>query len=298
MKVIISKVLNKTDLAMSGSHGGLVVYKSDQKMLIEFFEQPKIKQTFIDKESGKEFLIRYADYTSNGKTPNDRITPIGRYATKYDLQPGDILVFEKNNLESRIKYYIDYAKRINSTFFAGKSTSSVEVLNIDQFKNIIENNIRSGNIIQNLDGSYEMDVIFYGVQGTLLLVQKADKMEMFFNGEHIEENNMYYELDTEVIPFELKKMTTWNIEIYADCEDIKANELADEELVKSIITENFENLTDEYVPVPEAKAEKKNIGGRKVANRNRDTAAKALKRAGFCCEYNPDHETFLRKKFM
>ena len=49
MKVTISKILNKTDLAQSGSHGGLVVTKADQQALRDFFEIPGKDQPFTDK---------------------------------------------------------------------------------------------------------------------------------------------------------------------------------------------------------------------------------------------------------
>lgn len=51
MKITISKILNKTDLAESGSHGGLVVTKPMINPLTDFFEETgwigilKIKMT-------------------------------------------------------------------------------------------------------------------------------------------------------------------------------------------------------------------------------------------------------------
>ena len=50
MKITISKILNKTDLAESGSHGGLVVTKTAQKMLLDFFESAGQEHNFIDKD--------------------------------------------------------------------------------------------------------------------------------------------------------------------------------------------------------------------------------------------------------
>ena len=97
MKITISKILNKTDLAESGSHGGLVVTKTAQKMLLDFFESAGQEHNFIDKDDAEEFPIHYVDYTSNGTTPNDRITPIGKYASKHDLTPGDVLIFQKDD---------------------------------------------------------------------------------------------------------------------------------------------------------------------------------------------------------
>ena len=49
MRITISKILNKTDLAKSESHGGLVVTKAIQKSLKEFFEIPGQDKEFIDR---------------------------------------------------------------------------------------------------------------------------------------------------------------------------------------------------------------------------------------------------------
>lgn len=117
MRITISKILNKTDLAQSGSHGGLVVTKSDQQALRDFFETPGQDQSFIDKRDQEVFNIHYQDYTSNGTTPNDRITPIGKYATKHDLQPGDTLVLEKVEEKGKRDYFIEYARRLGTVFF-------------------------------------------------------------------------------------------------------------------------------------------------------------------------------------
>ena len=84
MKIIVSKILNRTDLAESESHGGLVVTKGIQGALKDIFEEPKVYRDFKDQNDGEIFKIQYANYTSNKKTPNDRITPIGKYKTKYE----------------------------------------------------------------------------------------------------------------------------------------------------------------------------------------------------------------------
>lgn len=64
-------------------------------------------------------MIHYQDYTSNETTPNDRITPIGKYASKHGLQPGDILILDKIESGGTKEYFIEYARKLNYVFFAG-----------------------------------------------------------------------------------------------------------------------------------------------------------------------------------
>ena len=118
---------------------------------------------------------------------------------------------------------------------------------------------------------------------------------MYFESAHIEENKKYYELDTSFVPFELRKMSTWNVEVIIDDEVIKDNERADQQLITSIEVEDLEIDLEAYIPKPEVKSEKKEYGSGKVASRNKTIAGKALKRADFLCEANPEHESFLRK---
>lgn len=62
----LTKILNRTDLAKSGSHGGLVVTKNIQKPLAHFFELPSRNLQFRDERDGELFPVHYEDYTSNG----------------------------------------------------------------------------------------------------------------------------------------------------------------------------------------------------------------------------------------
>lgn len=55
MKITISKILNKTDLAESGSHGGLVVTKPMINPLTDFFEETGVDRDFKDKDDGEIF---------------------------------------------------------------------------------------------------------------------------------------------------------------------------------------------------------------------------------------------------
>ena len=94
MRITVSKILNRTDLAESGSHGGLVVTRQARQLLLDFFEVAGVEQEFQDTDD-EIFALHYVDYTTNRTTPNDRVTPIGRYATKHELKPGDNLVLQK-----------------------------------------------------------------------------------------------------------------------------------------------------------------------------------------------------------
>lgn len=296
MKITISKILNRTDLAESGSHGGLVVTKNAQKPLADFFEKAGQEQNFQDKDDTEVFPIHYVDYTSNGTTPNDRVTPIGRYASKHDLKPGDNLILQKIERAGVKEYFIEYARKLNSAYFIGKSKETVEVLDYERFTDIVIKNVTAGKIRRTSPTTCEMRVKYQGVIGNLMISQNADSFEMYFNGEHIEENKKYFELDTLIDPFELRKTDTWKIEIDMDAENAVLNEEADHELLAELANQELSTDTDTYVPEPEEKKPGHNVGGRTVPNRDKDTANKALARAGYLCEFDNGHELFIRKK--
>lgn len=295
MRITISKILNKTDLAQSGSHGGLVVTKSDQQALRDFFEIPGQDQPFKDKSDQEIFNIHYQDYTSNGTTPNDRITPIGKYATKHDLQPGDTLVLEKVDEKGEKDYFIEYARRLGSVFFTGKSKTTVDILNFDQLIEVLTKNITNGTVKRLSEKKFEMESQYLGVLGTLGILQNADDYELYFNDVPISENKKYFELDASVNPFVLKKTETWRVAIDMDEEDVDANKEADAELISGLAESDLSVGTIEYNPAPEVKAPAKESKGRMVPARDKQKAENALKRAGYKCEVG-NHETFLRKK--
>lgn len=296
MKVTVSKILNRTDLAKSESHGGLVVTRNAQKLLLDFFETPGSEQKFVDKSDNEVFLIHYVDYTSNGTTPNDRITPIGKYASKHKLSPGDNLIFQKVEKEGIKKYFIEYARKFKSVYFVGKSSKSAVVLNYEQFLKIVSDNVSAGKIKKTSATSCKMFVKYLGVLGVLSIVQNNDSFEMYFENAHIEENNKYFELDTSVDPFELRKTDTWKMELSTDSEAKKINEAADDELLRNIASDIIEIEADTYTPKPEEKKIPKTLKGKVVPNRDKTKANNALVRAGFLCEYDNQHELFLRKK--
>lgn len=296
MRIIVSKILNRTDLGQSGSHGGLVVTKSDQNALKDFFGVLGKDREFVDRRDSEKYMIHYQDYTSNGITPNDRITPIGKYASKHSLQPGDILMFEKTEKESgREDYYIEYARKLDSAFFKGKSKTTVEILNYEQLVDIFTKNITVGTIKKVSATEFEMSAVYMGVNGTLKIIQNAEEFELFFNEIQVSENKKYFELDMSVTPFILRKTETWRIAIDGDLDEIVANKEADDKLIDELADiEKYEGKLD-YKPVPETKAPETESKGRKVPARNRVKAEYALARADYKCEVG-DHKTFLRKK--
>lgn len=296
MKITISKILNRTDLAESGSHGGLVVTKNAQKSLVDFFEVSGQEQNFQDKDDTEVFPINYVDYTSNGTTPNDRVTPIGRYASKHDLKPGDNLIFQKVENAGAKQYFIEYARKLKSAYFVGKSKEKVEALDYNQFTDIMIKNVTSGKIRRTSPTTCEMQAKYQGVIGNLMISQNADNFEMYFNGEHIEENNKYFELDTLTYPFELRRTDTWKIEIDIDAENEELNDDAEHELLAKLANQEISTDTDTYVPQPEDKKPGHIVGGRTVPNRDKDIANKALTRAGYLCEFDSAHGLFIRKK--
>ena len=296
MKVIISRILNKTDLAKNKSHGELVVGGEYESMMEEFFVEENRKQTFVDVTDGEEFEIWYRRY-DNPSTPNPRVAPVKTYTTKHSLEPGDSIYFEKMINESGCSYYLEYARRINSGFFKGKSNTSVEVLNIEQFSQLVADKVAVGEIHRLSNGSYEMQATYDGLDGQLIINGDSELLELFFEGKHVEEFNKYYELDMSVNPYKLQRIATWSIAIELDDEEKEANEQADFELVKSVeLDMDIPEDSEPYEPQPEAKAEKRQQNGKYIANRNKSTARKAIRRAQYKCEYNVCHCSFLRKR--
>lgn len=294
MRITVSKILNRTDLAESGSHGGLVVTRQARQLLLDFFEGAGVEQEFQDADD-EIFSLHYVDYTTNRTTPNDRVTPIGRYATKHELKPGDNLVLQKIESVGSGRYIIDYVRKLGSAYFVGKSKESIDVLNYEQMVDIMQR--YAGNQVRYItDTEYEMLVRYQSEVGTLIIRKNNNNYEMYFNNEHIEENNKYFELDTSTIPFELKKMDTWKIEISADDSDIELNEIEERRLVREMENIQFNMCEVVYTPQPENKRAARNIEGRMVPVRNVDTASRALARAGYLCECDNAHELFLRKR--
>lgn len=297
MKITISKILNKTDLAESGSHGGLVVTRPMIKPLTDFFEEAGVDRNFKDKDDGEIFSIHYMDYTSNGTTPNDRVTPIGRFKTKHELKPGDQLILQKIEQNGQKDYFIKYARRLNAICFVGKSKESVEVLDFEQFTNVIARKIQEGKVQSISSNTCEMYVRYMGVSGKLTISRTADVFKMYFNGVHIEEKYKYFELDMSVEPFELRKTDSWELcmELDVNEADTELNDEEDQRLLRDIGDEILSEDKIIYIPVPEDKRPENNVNGRKVPNRSRDKAKKALIRADFKCEVDENHKLFLRK---
>ncbi len=293
MKVTISKILNKTDLAQSGSHGGLVVTRSEQDALKDFFGGAGKDRLFVDKTDDEVFAIHYQDYTSNGTTPNDRVTPIGKYASKHSLEPGDVLIFERTDSTADKKYVIEYARRLSSVFFAGKSKTTLDVLNVNQLISLLAKFVSDGIIRRVSPNEYEMPVTYLGVKGHLTIRQNADDFELMVNDEPISGNKKYFELDTTVQPFSLKCTGTWSVAVSSDDYMSEMNDEADDELINDL--KDFEPLDDiKYTPSPEEKAPQVEHKGRMVPARNRQKAQNALAIAGYKCEAG-NHDTFIRK---
>ena len=295
MKIIISKILNKTDLAESGAHGGLVVTKNIQHALLDFFENVGEEKDFQDVHDEEVFPIHYIDYTSNGTTPNDRITPIGKYASKYNLKPGDNLLLQKIDVDGRKKYYIEYMKKLKSTYFVGRSKEIVQALDYNQFTDIIYKNVSENKIKVISKTACKMKARYEGVIGVLEIHQDSENFELLFDGEKVGENNKYFELDTTVYPFELNKKDTWGIEIHMDEDESSINDQEDNELISDIASVKINVKDEEYIAQPEEKKPAKKVGDKIIPNRNRETAKKALCRAEFLCEFDTTHKLFKKK---
>ena len=296
MKVIISRILNKTDLARNKSHGELVVGSEYEKMMEEFFVEENKKQTFVDVTDGEKYEIWYRRY-ENPSTPNPRVAPLKSYTSKHSLQPGDIIRFEKEFSGMGHAYFLEYVRRINSGFFKGKNNTSVEVLNIEQFSKLVRDRVAIGEIRRHSSGIYEMRAIYNGEEGELVINGNSEFLEVMFDSEYIEEFNRYYELDMSSVPYRLQKIATWGIAVEIDEEEKEANTQADFDLIKSDeLDKEVPEDSEPYFPRPEDKAEKKHQNGKFVVNRSESKARKAIQRAGYKCEYDGNHCSFLRKK--
>ncbi len=293
MKITVSKILNKTDLAQSGSHGGLVVTKAEKNALMDFFDGARQEKRFTDITDNEEFMIHYQDYTSNGKTPSDRITPIGKYSSKHNLKPGDVLFFEKEDLDDDSQYMIRYSRKLSSVFFKGKARNTVDVLNNDQLSALFDAYLNEGVIKKLSETEFEMPVIYLGIEESLIIRKLTDAYEFEINDKFIGENNKYFELDMTASPFLLKKTGTWTVAVSETCDLVDYNNAADDELINELT--NFvpaENVN--YSPIPEQKSPKKEYKGKMLPARNKQKSQNALTLSGYKCEIG-DHETFIRK---
>lgn len=295
MKIVVSKVLNKTDLALSGSHGGLVVTKNSEEKLKAFFEGSGVDRCFTDETDGESYFIHYKDYTSNKSTPNDRITPIGKYATKHGLMPGDILILNKTKDNNESEYMIKYVRHLESVFFTGKSRTTLDVLNFDQLEKILNRCVLAGNATKISETEYEMDAKFEGKMGKLRIVNSNGNFELIISDVMIGENKKYFELDTSVVPFELRKRETWEISYDVNNDEVDANEAVEDSLIAELIDLDDSEGEISYVPIPENKGNMIESKGKVVPSRSRKKAKNALKRANYYCELCRDY-SFIRKR--
>lgn len=296
--VTVTKILNKTDLGLSGSHGGLVVTAPIKQTLKAFFVTVGKEWPFLDKRDMKDvFMIHYQDYTSNKVTPNDRVTPIGKYAGKYGLKPGNILVFQKKTDNGKFDFFIDYEELRGKVIFEGKSKQKMQVLNPEQLQPLLSGSVINSTVKNIAVNEAEMDVVYQGIAGRLRIVMREDEdwCEIYFDDEPISGNRKYFELDMTEGVFVLRRRETWGVSIEADPDDIAANDGADAGLISALADMDLSGGVSDYTPVPEEKGSAMEIKGRMVPTRNKTKAENALARAGFSCELG-GHETFLRRK--
>ena len=167
------------------------------------------------------------------------------------------------------------------------------MLNIDQFVTLLTKYVNEGVIDRLSADEYEMPVVYLGIKGKLKIFQNGEDFELEVNDVPISENKKYFELDTTVEPFVLKKTGTWTIAV-SEADDVsEANEEVDDELI--IDLKDFKPVSDFiYTPTPEDKAPRVEHKGRLVPARNRQKAQNALALSEYKCEVG-NHETFIRK---
>lgn len=275
----ITKILNSTDLGLNGSHGGITVGRPYMDMVKNFFGDSVSYKKFHDKKTSKIYDIQYAEYSANGTTPNDRVTPIGAYATDNNIKAGDLLHITKDN----DRFYIDFEKKQKSFFIICRGRGKIEILNIDKSKNCIENYLNNN--------VYE----FISNVGVVKIYQETDVYKMMIDNELFGKNNEYYEVDVSTSVITISDCNPWRIDIQDAENDATLDYEVEQLLAEEIENEDFNVLDNEYKPKPENKKDLVATSKGKAYPRDVKVSKNALARANFLCEFDNQHKLFVRK---
>ncbi len=306
----IYRVLTKTDLGKSGSHGEPPIPTAKETDLQIFFGGINNKQTFTDVRhpNGKKYKLGYINRKANGRTPNDRITSINGYASDNGLLPGDTLILERIDNGTDRTYLIDYARKCSEIIFAGKkkatrtSPASAEIANMDVFSNLMTDQVSAGTVMQTAPNTYRViNVNNNGVIGDLIIRNAGNDATIdFTNGRDIIKGK-----ETKSLSFNSGSVTfntitdTFRIEndhpVLYNRIGNRIYEEEDAEILQNTRADDFASVSGTYTAAPEDKAEARTQNGRKVYPRKKAKSLNALKRANYQCECNAAHTTFNRK---
>lgn len=132
MKVVqIVKKLNNTELGKGGTHDTYVLIPSNLDVTDVFNERNKPIE-FIDKYTGEKVTVR------NTEGREKRIVGLGKYYSNNDLVAGDEIIFEKQIIPSKSRYFI-YTKKYTDNLVIQKSKYGFEILTLKKLNNFKNN---------------------------------------------------------------------------------------------------------------------------------------------------------------
>ena len=304
--ITLKRTLTLTDFGKSQSHGGVIIpnggqYAGLDAEIRDFFDGVKTYRSFIDvRDREKVYKIQYADYTSNGSTPNDRVTPINKYASKHGLEECDTLILERIDTDAERIYLIDYAKKLQSIYLKGKRKGKAIVSSETKVDGILMENVHSGVVAEPMPGEYHFDAKYGRTIGTAIIKKNANLYELWFNGQPIGlDKDTSFEITFSASRAVIKKSTgSWDViidkpELYSK---YMSASYIEEEISDEIHDEDIEGASGNYTPGCIEKKELKNgKHGRKIYPRDKKISANALKRANNTCENKSSHKSFLRR---
>lgn len=302
--ITVKRTLTANDMGKSrNGHGGVVIPNGPlQSDLMAFFGGARNQQEFIDvREPQKTYKLKYADYTSNGSTPNDRVTSINGYATHHGLEVCDTLVLERVDNAGEKTYLIDYVKNMQGIFLKGKKKDKAVVENASKFIDIMNAAKAEGIVTEPNPGEFHFDAKKGKTKKEVILKRDIDgEYEATFDGSPIGlSSKKSFEIDFSKKPAVLKQaLDDWSIEnnkpqIYSkyistpyevdECED-------------PVTDEDLNSVTGTYSPAPVDKKElREGKKGEKIYPRDKRISANALKRANNTCEHVNSHKSFTRR---
>lgn len=301
----VERTLTANDFGGKDGHGGVVIPKNStfETDLRDFFEGVKIHRGFIDvRDKEKKVKLQYADYRSNGSSPNDRVTSINKYAKKYGLEVCDTLILEKVENGGEKTYLIDYAKKLQSLYLLGKRKGKASNPNLDKFNRVISDAKTRGLVTEPTPGEFHFEAKYRNRKRQVILsLDPQGLIETTIDGEPIGFTSMdSYEVDFAEKPIIITKaQQDWVINVGTPKLFTKLNsiEYNIQEQEEEIEDEDFDDVSGAYTPVPFDKKALKDAGsGRKIYPRDKKISANALKRAHHTCEYCPSHRSFMRRK--
>lgn len=299
MSKAIIRTLSQTDVGIAGAHGSEPpIPKEKIKEFEEFFGGIKVKQSFVDVTTKKEYDLHITDYTTSN-TPH-RIASIRKYNTAHSLEIGDQIVLERIERPDAPLYLIDYMKKACVVSIYG-CASEKGIVNQDKLEALLGKKIAEGKAKLVSQGVYEVNGKYNKVIGTYKVIIQSGEVEIYFNGEKIRlVGKVPYELNFLKKDVELSEIDDWKIvsnsSLLFGKYSSEGYEEEDEKVKRAIESSELVGNTVAYVPSEVAKEEvKETKKGRKIYPRKKSVSINALMRANNQCEHNCKHGSFFRR---